>query len=78
MRQWIMMMFAFALGLSPLGSAAHGQAAADAEPLVGLWAYQQDFVPALRGPLVIRRSGGGWHRAAGRASRGSAGRSGRN
>jgi CubicO group peptidase (beta-lactamase class C family) len=76
MRQWIMMMFAFALGLSPSGAMAHGQAAADSEPLIGLWAYQHDYAAAARGPLVLRRSGGRWRAAIGGAEASAAAGSG--
>lgn len=77
MRQWIMMLFAFALSLSPPGAAAHGQApAADAEPLIGLWAYRHDYAPALRGTLVLRRDAGRWHAAIGGAEASAAANSG--
>jgi CubicO group peptidase (beta-lactamase class C family) len=47
----------------PAGTQPPGPAAADA--LIGLWAYQADFGPALRGPLTIRRSARGWRAAIG-------------
>jgi CubicO group peptidase (beta-lactamase class C family) len=52
------------------------QAPAADDPLVGLWAYEADFGPALRGPLIVRRAGRGWraaiagHEAAGTATGG--------
>lgn len=45
--------------LSSRPAEAHDQASAE-EPLLGLWAYQADFGPALRGELAVRRSGRRW------------------
>lgn len=43
-----------------------GAAPAD-DPLIGLWSYQADFGPALRGDLVVRRSDQNWRAAIGGA-----------
>ena len=51
-----------------LGAQAPPQPAPD--PLLGLWAYQARFGPALRGPLVLRRTHGAWHGAIGGAAAG--------
>jgi CubicO group peptidase (beta-lactamase class C family) len=56
-----------AYGLAIGSSAASGQLVADDEPLIGLWAHEQDFGPALRGPLVLQRGGERWHGAIGGA-----------
>jgi CubicO group peptidase (beta-lactamase class C family) len=49
--------------LLPGEAARGGRPAAEAEPLVGLWAYRADFGPAVRGTLTVRRSGRRWRAA---------------
>lgn len=51
---------ALLLYLVPGGADLRAQSAAGTEPLLGLWAYQDEFPAALRGELIVRRSSGGW------------------
>ena len=56
-----MMRALLALAAAPLLAGAPAAAPAPAaDPLLGLWAYEANFGPALRGPLVIRRAPAGW------------------
>ena len=56
---------AWALAILVLTSprAAGTQPQPSPDPLIGLWAYEADFGPALRGVLTVRRGGGGWRAA---------------
>ena len=47
------------LCLASGGATLRGQPA-EPEPLIGLWAAQRDFGPALRGELSLTRRGGDW------------------
>ncbi len=67
MRSSFKLVLALILGLAPVAAAVRSQPTAETEPLVGLWAHETHFRPALRGPLVIRRSDGRWHGAIGGA-----------
>lgn len=60
MRQLLKLVLVLTLGLAPTAATPQGQAVAEAEPLVGLWAHEVHFRPVLRGSLVIRRNGGRW------------------
>jgi hypothetical protein len=45
-----------------IAAQAHGQVESqrDADPLIGIWAQQMTFRPALQGELTVRREGGRW------------------
>ena len=55
-----MMRKLFVLAAAPLLLGAQGAPAPAADPLLGLWAYEAQFGPALRGALVLRRARAGW------------------
>ena len=67
MRRLLKLLVALILGFAPAGVAVGSQRTAETETLVGLWAHETHFRPALRGPLAIRRSGGRWLGAIGGA-----------
>ena len=51
---------AVALVLAPGLAAAEADTQAAVDPLVGLWASELRYGPALRGELILRRSGSEW------------------
>ena len=59
------LVFSIALLLALPAFPACGQTP-EAEALIGLWAYEADFTPALRGELTIKRVGRAWQAAIGR------------
>ncbi|MEA3046677.1 MAG: hypothetical protein QOJ53_1009 [Sphingomonadales bacterium] len=56
---------AAALLLSARAGATQAPPAPAEDPLIGLWAFEGNFGPALRGAFTIRRTGRGWRAAIG-------------
>ena len=67
MKRILKILCAVLLGMPIAGEAVPVGQAAESEPLLGLWAHDSDFGPALRGPLTLRRSGARWQGAIGGA-----------
>ncbi len=67
MRKVVPLLLAVCLVLLPLLAGSHAQTPSPAEQLIGLWASELKFPPALRGELTITRVGSGWRATLGGA-----------